>query len=71
MTRNSIVSASKGLRFSDFAEIAHRAERHAPHVALSGIVVFALAMIMGVAILDYMMPASFGAAEQAISTAGQ
>ena len=70
MTRNGIVSARKDLRFSDLAK-APNAERHASRVAFPGIVVFVLAMIMGVAILDYMMPASLGAAEQAAGIAGQ
>ncbi len=60
----------KGPRFSDLAE-APNAERHAPRVAVSGIIVFVIAMIMGVAIMDYMMPASLRAAEQIAGIAGQ
>lgn len=70
LTRNGIASARKGPRFSDFAEAAN-AERHTPRVAVFEVVGFVLAMIIGIAILDYMMPASLGAAEQAAGITGQ
>lgn len=69
-TRTGVVNAEESRAFGSLAELRSE-ERHVLLAALCGIVAFVLALIIGIMVLDYLMPASFVLAKLAAETFGQ